>query len=35
MKLEEWQNIYNYHCPHSALAGKTPYKVLRKKLNLI
>ena len=33
-KLEEWQNFYNYHRPHSALAGKTPYEVLREKLNL-
>jgi transposase InsO family protein len=23
-KLEEWQNCYNYHRPHSALSGKTP-----------
>lgn len=34
MKLEEWQNFYNYHRPHSALAGKTPYEMLREKLNL-
>jgi len=33
-KLEEGQNFYNYHRPHSALAGKTPYEVLREKLNL-
>lgn len=33
-KLEEWQNFYNYHRPHSALHGKTPYEVLREKLNL-
>ena len=34
MKLEEWQNFYNYHRPHSALAGKTPDETLREKLNL-
>jgi transposase len=34
MKLEEWQNFYNYHRPHSAPAGNTPYEVLREKLNL-
>jgi hypothetical protein len=34
MKLEEWQNFYNYHRPHSALSGKTPYEVLREKLSL-
>ena len=33
-KLEEWQNFYNYHRPHSALSGKTPYERLREKLNL-
>jgi hypothetical protein len=34
LKLEERQNFYNYHRPHSALAGKTPYETLREKLNL-
>ena len=34
VKPEEWQNFYNYHRPHSALAGKTPYEMLREKLNL-
>jgi transposase InsO family protein len=34
VKLEEWQNFYNYHRPHSALAGKTLYEMLREKLNL-
>lgn len=34
LKLEGWQNFYNYHRPHSALASKTPYETLREKLNL-
>jgi transposase InsO family protein len=34
VKLEEWQNFYNYHRPHSALDGKTPYETLREKLSL-
>jgi integrase len=33
MKQEEWQNFYNYYRPHSAPAGKTPYEMLREKLN--
>ena len=33
-KLEEWQNCYNYHRPHSSLGGKRPYESLREKLNL-
>jgi transposase InsO family protein len=31
-KLEEWESFYNYHRPHSSLNGKTPYEVLREKL---
>jgi transposase InsO family protein len=31
-KLEEWESYYNYHRPHSGLKGKTPYEVLREKL---
>lgn len=31
-KLKEWENYYNYHRPHSALAGKTPFEILRQKL---
>jgi transposase InsO family protein len=34
LKLEEWQNFYNYHRPHRALSGKTPYELLREKMNL-
>ena len=34
LKLAEWQNFYNYHRPHSALGGKTPYELLREKLDL-
>jgi transposase InsO family protein len=31
-KLEEWENFYNYFRPHRSLKGKTPYEVLRDKL---
>ena len=31
-KLEEWENLYNPHRPHSSLGGKTPYEVLKEKL---
>jgi transposase InsO family protein len=30
-KLQEWEDYYNYHCPHGALAGQTPYERLRQK----
>jgi transposase InsO family protein len=33
-KLEEWERFYNYHRPHSAHYGKTPYEALREKLKL-
>ena len=25
-KLNEWENFYNYHRPHGAFHGKTPYE---------
>ena len=31
-KLAEWENFYNYHRPHGAFQGKTPYETLREKL---
>ena len=31
-KLEEWENFYNYHRPHGAFRGGTPYEALREKL---
>jgi transposase InsO family protein len=31
-KLDEWERFYNFHRPHGAHNGKTPYEVLREKL---
>lgn len=31
-KLEEWENFYNFYRPHTALSGKTPYEILRERL---
>ena len=31
-KLNEWENFYNFHRPHGAFSGKTPYEALREKL---
>ena len=31
-KLQEWEIFYNCHRPHSALKGKTPFEVLKLKL---
>ena len=33
-KLREWEDFYNYHRPHSALAGKTLYERFREKAGL-
>ena len=30
-KLQEWEDYYNYHRPHGALSGQTPYERLRRK----
>jgi transposase InsO family protein len=30
-KLQEWEDYYNYHRAHGALAGQTPYERLRQK----
>lgn len=32
-KLQEWESFYNCHRPNAALKGKTPYEVLKEKLN--
>jgi transposase InsO family protein len=31
-RLAEWEEFYNYHRPHGAFAGKTPYEELRERL---
>ena len=31
-KLDEWERFYNFHRPHGAHSGKTPYEALREKL---
>ena len=31
-KLDEWERFYNFHRPHGAHAGTTPYEALREKL---
>ncbi len=31
-KLDEWVRFYNFHRPHGAFNGKTPYEALREKL---
>ncbi len=31
-KLRVWEDYYNFNRPHSSLAGKTPYEVLKEKL---
>jgi transposase InsO family protein len=31
-KLGQWENFYNLYRPHGSLSGKTPYEVLREKM---
>jgi hypothetical protein len=31
-KLREWEDYYNYHRPHGALDGQTPYERLVTKM---
>ena len=33
-KLSEWENYYNFHRPHGALDGSTPYERLKQKQRL-
>ena len=32
-KLNEWEIFYNYHRPHGAFKGKTPYEILKEKMS--
>ena len=34
VKLSEWERFYNLHRPHSAHNGKTPYEMLKTKLDI-
>lgn len=29
LKLSKWEEFYNFHRPHGALDGKTPYEKLK------
>lgn len=29
VKLEAWENFYNYDRPHTSLEGQTPYEVMK------
>lgn len=31
VRLKEWEDFYNFHRPHGALGGQTPYERLREK----
>ena len=33
-KVREWEHFYNFHRPHAALGGQTPYERLRQKTGL-
>jgi transposase InsO family protein len=33
-KVQEWENYYNYHRPHGALDGQSPYERLREKVGI-
>jgi len=33
-KLQEWEQFYNFNRPHGSFKGKTPYEVLKCKLNI-
>ncbi len=32
-KLKQWEDYYNFNRPHCALKGKSPYKVLKEKID--
>jgi transposase InsO family protein len=32
LKLEQWENFYNFNRPHGSFNGKTPYEILKTKL---
>ena len=32
-KLKIWEDFYNFHRPHGAFKGKTPYEVLKEKIS--
>jgi transposase InsO family protein len=34
VKVQEWESYYNYHRPHGALGGQSPYERLRQKAGI-
>lgn len=34
VKVQEWESYYNYHRPHGALGGQSPYERLREKAGI-
>jgi len=32
-KLNKWEAFYNFQRPHGAFKGKTPYEILKEKMN--
>jgi hypothetical protein len=33
-KLSDWENYYNFSRPHYSLKGKSPYEILKQKMQM-